>query len=88
MDLAPDLAQQPLDCRVHVLVGLQHRRRVGRELAEALLDEGELVCREEPRAVEARRVLHRRRTVEGQEVEVVHAQELPHGGIELTLDAA
>ena len=88
VDLAPDLAEQPLDRRVHVLVRLQHGRRVGRELAEALLDERELVRREEPRAVKARRVLHRGCAVEGEELEVVDAQELPHGGIELALSAA
>ena len=33
-------------------------------------------------------MLHRGRAVEGQELEVVDAQELPHGGIELALGAA
>jgi hypothetical protein len=55
---------------------------------EALLDLGELCCGEEPCAVEASGVLRGGGAVVRKELEVVGAQELPHGGIELALGAA
>ena len=87
MDLAPDLPEQPLDRRVDVLVGLEDRDG-SCAIAEALLDLAQLVRREEPRAVEPRCMLGRGRAVVGKELEIVDAQELPHGGIELALGAA
>jgi hypothetical protein len=88
MDLPADVAEQPLDRGVHVLVRLEHGVRLVRDRGQPLLHLVQLVRGEEPRAVEAGRVLRGRRAVVGEQLEVVGAEELPYGGIELALRAA
>ena len=82
VDLPADVAEQPLDRRMDVLVLVEDPGRVVRDGGEPLLDLVQLVGREEPRAVEAPGVLCGRGAVVRQELRVVRAQELPHGGVE------
>ena len=88
MDLAPDVAEQALDRRVDVLVGVEVAGGILRDLGEARLDLVELLSREEPGGGQAPRVLGRRLAVVRQELGVVGAQELPDLGVESALDPA
>jgi hypothetical protein len=87
MDLAPELAELGLEERMHVLV-LARRDRGMLELAEPLLDLGQLLGRQEARSVQALRVYERRAAVVRQELGVVAAQELAHLGHEPGSDTA
>jgi len=88
VDLLADGAEEALDRRVDVLVRAEHRLGLVRDRREPLLDLAQLVRRQEAGPVQPRRVLGRGRAVVGKELEIVGAQELPHGGIELALGAA
>ena len=88
VDLAPDVAEQPLDRRVHVLVGVEVPVRILCDLGQAGLDVVELLVRQEARRGETPRVLERRLAVVRQELGVVDAQEAPHVGVESALDPA
>ena len=84
VDLAADVAQLPLDRRVHVLVGrvdpFDRRQLLGRL--------GQLVVVEDARGMQALRVQQRALDVVGQELRVARVQEVPHLRRELSLDPA
>ena len=82
VDLLTERPEEPLDRRMDVLVGLEDRGRVERDLGEAPLHLGELVRVQEPGAVQPAGVLRGRLAVVGQELGVLRAQELPHGRVE------
>ena len=84
MDLPTDLPELPLDRRVHVFI--LGRERI--DLGEQHLDFGELVRREDAHRREPLRMLQRRRTVVGQKLRIVGAEELPHLDRRLPADAA
>src|SRR5262245_61402901 len=86
MDLAADVPEQALDRRVHILVGLEVRLGVLRDLRKTRLDLVELLVRQEPRRRKSASVLRGRLAVVRQELRVVDAQEAPHVGVEGTLD--
>ena len=88
VDLLTERPEEPLDRRMDVLVGLEDRGRVERDLGEAPLHLGELVRVQEPGAVQPAGVLRGRLAVVRQELGVVRAQEIPHGGVQRATDAA
>ena len=84
MDLAADVAELPLDRRMHVLVGgidLVDRRQLLGHLCE-------LGVVENARRVQPFGVQQRALEVEGQKLGVVRVQEVPHLRRELRIDAA
>ena len=88
VDLLPDRPEEPLDRRMDVLVGREDRVRLVGDRRQPLLYLAQLVRREQPRSVQPRCMLGRGRAVVGKQLEIVDAQQLPHGGIELALGAA
>ena len=86
VDLAPDLAELPLDRGVDVLVRLEVAVRVLRDLGEARLGLVELLVGQQTGGREPSCVLGGRLAVVRQELGVVGAQEPPHVGIESALD--
>ncbi len=86
VDLAADVAEQPLDRGVHVLVRLEVAVRILRDLGEAGLRLVELLLGQQPGRGESSRVLGRRLAVVRQQLGVVDAQEAPHVGVERALD--
>ena len=86
VDLAADVAEQPLDRGVDVLVGLEVPVRVVRDLGEPPLDLVELLGGQEPGLEQPLRVLTRRLAVVREQRGVVRAQELPHVRVEARLD--
>ena len=88
MDLPPDLAELPLDRAVDVLVLREIPGRVERDRGEAFLDVGQLVVREQARAVQPPGVLEARLAVVGEELGVVRVEKGPDRGVERAADAA
>ena len=86
VDLAPDVAEEPLDRGVDVLVRLEVAVRVLRDLGEPRLGLVELLVGEQPGGGEPTCVLGGRLAVVRQELGVVDAQEAPHVGVESGLD--
>ena len=72
---ATDVAEQPLDGRVHVFVGLEIRVRVLCDLRKARLGLVELLLAQEPRRRKTPRVLRRRLAVVRQQLSIVDTQE-------------
>ena len=87
VDLPPDLAEQPLDRAVDVLVlGTQWHRATG-DLGEPRLRLGELAVVQQARRVQPPRVHGRCLAVVGQELGVVRTEERAHRRIERAADA-
>ena len=86
MDLAADLAEQPLDRGVDVLVGLEVRIRLLGDVREAGLDLVELRVGEDLCRRESASMLRGRLAVVGEKFGVVDAEKPPHVGVEGTLD--
>ena len=87
MDLPPDLAEQPLDRAVDVLVLGTRCGRAGGDLGEPRLGVGELGVVQQARGVQPPRVHGRRLAVVRQELRVVGAEERAHGRVERAADA-
>ena len=85
MDLAADLAEQPFDRRMDVLViGLDPTP--GGDLRESTLRLRELGIVQDPGRMQPARVDRSRLAVVRQQLRVVGAQKRRHGGIELAPD--
>ena len=87
MDLPPDLAEQPLDRAVDVLVLGTQGARVGGNLDQPRLGVGELSVVQQSRRVQPPRMDGGRLAVVGQELRVVGAEERAHGRVERAADA-
>jgi hypothetical protein len=79
VDLAPQLAEQPLDRGMDILVGVGHAAFAGDSL-ECLRYLHQLVIAQQPGTVQAHSVLLRGRAVVGKELAIGCAQKLRHLG--------
>ena len=86
MDLAADLAEEALDRRMHVLVGVEIHLRGLSDLRQPTLEFVELRGAQQAGVGQAASVLGRGLAVVGEELRVVGAEELPHLGVELLPD--